>query len=152
MKVTTTDAPWRALLIESRESRLALLQSVRRIAVIGIKTAEAGGPAYDVPAYLQRAGYEIVPVPVYYPEVTEILGESVHRSLATVDPPAELVILFRRPDDVPKHLDELLAAHPRAVWMQLGIRNDAAAETLAQNDIAVVQDHCVKTDLFRATP
>lgn len=152
MKVTTTDAPWRALLIESRESRLALLQSVRRIAVIGIKTAEAGGPAYDVPAYLQRAGYEIVPVPVYYPEVTEILGESVHRSLATVDPPAELVILFRRPDDVPKHLDELLAAHPRAVWMQLGIRNDAVAETLAQNDIAVVQDHCVKTDLFRATP
>ena len=53
MKVTTTGEPWRVLLIESRQSRLALLQSVRRIAVIGIKTAESGGPAYDVPASLQ---------------------------------------------------------------------------------------------------
>lgn len=147
MKVTTTGEPWRVLLIESRQSRLALLQSVRRIAVIGIKTAESGGPAYDVPASLQRAGYDIVPVPVYYPDTTEILGEPVHRSLATVDPPAELVILFRRPDDVPKHLDELLAAHPRAVWMQLGIRHDAVAEMLARHGIAVVQDQCARTDL-----
>lgn len=150
MKVTTTDAPWRALLLESRESRLALLQTVKRIAVVGIKTAEVGGPAYDVPAYLQRAGYDIVPVPVYFPDITEILGEPVHRSLATVDPPAELVLLFRRSHDVPKHLDELLAARPRAVWMQLGIRNDAVAEVLAANGIAVVQDHCTKIDLFHA--
>lgn len=146
MKLTTSDDAWRTLLLETPEARAELLAAVRRVAVIGIKPASAGGPAHDVPAYLQRAGYDIVPVPVYYPDVATILDVPVHRSLATIDPPADLVILFRRSEDVPKHLGELLAARPRAVWMQLGIRHDAVAETLARAGIAVVQDHCAKVD------
>ena len=120
------------------------------MAVIGIKTPEAGGPAYTVPAYMQQVGFEIVPVPVYYPDVTEILGVPVHRSLATIDPPVDMVQLFRRSEDVIKHVDEILAAEPSVVWMQLGIRNDEAAERLARAGIFVVQDHCTYVELKRA--
>ncbi|MCU0635426.1 MAG: CoA-binding protein [Gemmatimonadaceae bacterium] len=132
----------------SAEDITRLLERARRIAVIGIKTPESGQPAYGVPAYVQQAGYEIIPVPVYYPDVTELLGAPVHRSLATVAPPIDIVQLFRRPDDVPKHLDELLAARPAAVWMQLGIRHEQVAEALARAGIDVVQDHCMKIELM----
>ncbi len=122
---------------------------MRRVAAIGIKTAEAGGPAYYVPEMLPRHGIEVIPVPVYFPDVTEILGQAVHRSLATVDPPADTVLLFRRPADVPQHLDDIVAARPQVVWMQLGIRHDAVAEALARRGIRVVQDHCLKVEIER---
>lgn len=146
-KLTTSPDQWRERLLDSPEQIGHVLTRVRRVAVIGIKTREAGGPAYTVPAYMQRVGYDIVPVPVYYPEVTEILGVPVHRTLATVDPPADMVQLFRRSEDVAKHVDEILAAEPSVVWMQLGIRNDAVAERLARAGILVVQDRCVQVEL-----
>jgi len=126
-----------------------VIAHMHRIAVIGIKTEQAGGPAYSVPAYLQHAGFDIVPVPVYFPVVTEILGVPVHRTLTTVVPPADTVLLFRRSADVAKHLDEILAAQPRVVWMQLGISNDAMAETLTRAGIEVVQNRCLKVELTR---
>jgi predicted CoA-binding protein len=146
-KVMPDTGDWRSCLLESEAARSALLSSVRRVAIIGIKTPEAGGPAFDVPAVMQRAGYDIIPVPVYYPEVTHILGVPVHRTLTTVVPPPDMVVLFRRPIDVAGHLDELLAVRPRAVWMQQGIRHEAVAEALAKAGILVVQDACVKIDL-----
>ena len=100
-----------------------------------------------MPAYAQRAGFRIIPVPVYYPEVTEILGEPVVRSVSGIGAPVDLVNVFRRPSDIPAHLEDLLASRPRAVWFQLGIRHDEAAETLARAGIDVVQDRCLLVEL-----
>jgi len=57
------------------------------------------------------------------------------------------VNVFRRPSDIPAHLEDLLASRPRAVWFQLGIRHDEAAETLARAGIDVVQDRCLLVEL-----
>lgn len=149
-KVTPESEDWRARLLSTPEQIDHVLAQVKRVAVIGIKPKDVGGPAHTVPAYMQQVGYDIVPVPVYYPEVTEILGAPVHRSLATIDPPADMVQLFRRSEDVPKHIDEILAAEPSVVWMQLGIRNDEAAERFARAGMWVVQDRCTYVELKRA--
>ena len=124
-----------------------LVRSARRIAVLGIKTeAQADQAAFYVPAYLQSAGAEIVPVPVYYPEVKEILGQRVYRNVAEVPGPIDIVDVFRRPSDIPPHVADLKNAKPRAVWFQLGIRNDEAARELAEAGILVVQDLCLKVE------
>lgn len=125
----------------------ALLRGVKRVAVLGIKTAESGQPAYYVPEYAQRAGLEIVPVPVYYPEVTEILGERVYRRVADIPGDVDMVNVFRRSADVPAHVDDIIAKRPKVVWLQSGIRNDAAAERLARAGIDVIQDRCLMVEL-----
>ncbi|WKW11042.1 CoA-binding protein [Pseudogemmatithrix spongiicola] len=140
-------ADWQQHLLTSDAAIGDLLGRVRSIAVLGIKTADSGAPAFYVPEYAQRAGYKIHPVPVYYPEVTEILGEPVVRSVRAIDDRVDLVNVFRRPQDIPQHLDDLLAARPRAVWFQLGIRHDGVAEELARNGIDVVQDKCLMVEL-----
>jgi predicted CoA-binding protein len=125
----------------------ALLARTHRIAVLGIKTEKQHDqPAFYVPSYLAEVGYDVVPVPVYYPDVTTILGRPVYRSLAEVPGEIDLVDVFRRPEDVPKHLDDLLAKRPRAVWLQLGIRHEETAERLVAAGIDVVQDRCLLVD------
>ena len=119
----------------------------KRIAVLGIKTPETGQPAYYVAEYAKRAGYDIVPVPVYYPEVTEILGEPVYRSLAAIPGEVDMVDVFRRARDIDAHVDDILAKRPASVWFQLGIRNDAVAERLAREGIDVVQDRCLLVEI-----
>ena len=141
------DSAWRAHLLERDADVRALLGRVRRIAVLGIKTAEGGQPAYYVPAYAQRAGYDIVPVPVYFPDVTEILGQPVYRRVADVPGGVDLVNVFRRPVDIPAHVDDILEARPRAVWFQQGIRHAEAAERFARAGIDVVQDRCLLVEL-----
>jgi uncharacterized protein len=124
-----------------------ILTQSKTIAVLGIKTeAQADQAAYYVPKYMQSAGYEVIPVPVYYPDATEILGRKVYRRLVDIPGPVDLVNIFRRPNDVPPHVDDILAKKPRAVWLQLGIRNDEAAMTLAAAGIKVVQDRCIMVD------
>ncbi len=124
-----------------------LVRSARRVAVLGIKTAaQADQAAFYVPAYLKSAGAEIVPVPVYYPDVKEILGQRVYRNVADVLGPIDIVDVFRRPSDLPAHVADLQKAKPRAVWFQLGIRNDEAARALAEAGILVVQDLCLKVE------
>ena len=91
-------------------------------------------------------GFKIIPVPVYYPDVTEILGEKVHRQLQQIPDEVDMVNVFRRPQDIPAHLDDLLAKKPKSVWMQLGISHDAVAEQLARAGIKVVQDRCLMVD------
>ena len=136
-------ADWSENLISDGEGVRQVLRDAKRVAVLGIKTeAAAGQPAYYVPQYLQQAGYEIVPVPVYYPNATQIMGEKVYRSLAEVPGDIDLVVVFRRSEDVPPHLDDILAAKPRAVWMQSGIRHDEVARRLAEEGIKVVQNRC----------
>ena len=138
---------WRENLIEDSRGVAEVLRSAKRVAVLGIKTEnQAGQPAFFVPEYLQRAGYEVIPVPVYYPDVTRILGEPVYRSVSAAPGPIDLVVVFRRSPDVAGHVDDLLQARPAAVWLQSGIRNEDAARRLAEAGIKVVQDRCTMVE------
>ena len=139
---------WREHLLDRPEQIKQLLESTHRIAVLGIKP-DPDQPAYYVPEYAQRAGYEIVPVPVYYKDLTEMHGEKVYRKLADIPGAIDMVNVFRRPVDIPQHVDDMIAKKPKSVWFQLGIRNDEAAERLARAGIDVVQDHCLLVELRR---
>jgi uncharacterized protein len=132
---------WQDNLLTTTEQIRDLINLTRRIAVLGIKTdAQADQPSVYVPQYMQRAGFEIIPVPVYYPDATEILGEKVYRKLTDIPGDIDMVDVFRRPNDIDGHIEEILAKRPRSVWFQSGIRNDKAAETFAKAGIKVVQD------------
>jgi predicted CoA-binding protein len=148
MTAPETDA-WRRHLLTEPADIHAALGRLTTIAVVGIKPADTAAPAFYVPEYAQRAGFKIIPVPVYYPEMVKELGEKVYRSLRDIPGPVDVVQLFRRPADIPPHLDDILAIKPRMVWMQLGIRHDEVAETLARAGIDVVQDHCLLVELRR---
>jgi predicted CoA-binding protein len=142
---------YREHLIEDERSILAIAGSVHRVAVLGIKSErQADQPAFRIPEYLDGVGLDVVPVPVYYPEVTEILGKPVYRRLVDIPGGIDLVDVFRRPQDIPQHVDDIIAKQPRYVWFQLGIRNDEAAEQLARAGINVVQDRCLMVDHRRA--
>jgi predicted CoA-binding protein len=143
-------ADWKDHILTDDAKIRDLLSTAKRVAVLGMKTeAQADRAAFYVPKYLASAGLEIVPVPVYYPDVKEILGKRVYRKVADVPGPVDLVDVFRRPSDVAAHLGDLVAKRPRAVWMQLGIRNDAVAEALAREGILVVQDRCLMVEWRR---
>ena len=132
---------WQENILSSAEQIRDLILQTKRIAVLGIKTdAQADQPSVYVPMYMKKAGFEIVPVPVYYPDATVILGEKVFRRLIDIPDEIDMVDVFRRPSDINQHIDDILAKKPRAVWFQSGIRNDAAAETFAKAGIKVVQD------------
>lgn len=137
---------WRSHLIEDDEGVERVLKGTRRIAVLGIKV-DPSQPAHYVPAYAKKEGMDIVPVPVYYPDVTEILSEPVYRAVADVPGEVDMVNVFRRPSDIPKHLDDIIAKRPRSVWFQLGIRNEEAAERLAREGIDVIQDRCLMVEM-----
>ncbi|MGZ3404804.1 MAG: CoA-binding protein [Polyangia bacterium] len=138
-------------IISDDEARVAeLIRSTRRVAVLGIKTeAQVGQPALYVPQALQRDGVEIIPVPVYYPDAVEILGQRVYRRVADVPGAIDIVDVFRRTGDVPAHVDDILAKRPRAVWLQSGIRHDESAERFAAAGLLVVQDRCLMVDFER---
>jgi predicted CoA-binding protein len=136
-----------ARIIDDEAGIAAVVKLAKRIAVLGIKTeAQAGQPAFDVPAYLQRQGLEIVPVPVYYPEVTAILGQKVYSSVKDVPGALDVVDVFRRSADVLPHVPELIAKQPKVVWLQLGIENAEAAAQLVAAGIDVVQNRCLLVD------
>jgi hypothetical protein len=138
---------WQKNLIDDSAQIRDLLVATNTIAVLGIKTeAQPNQPAFYVPKYLAAAGFEVIPVPVYYPQVTAILGQTVYRKLVDVPVELDLVNVFRRSEDVPAHLDDILAKKPKAVWMQSGISNRAVAEQLAQAGIKVVQDRCLMVE------
>lgn len=138
---------WQKNIITGANEISGLLTATTTIAVLGIKTeAQASQPAFYVPRYLESAGYQIIPVPVYYPQVTHILGQKVYRKLTEIPVEVDLVNVFRRSQDVAAHLDDILAKRPKAVWLQSGIRDDSVAETLAKADIKVVQDRCLMVD------
>jgi uncharacterized protein len=137
----------RANLIESQDGILDMIRDTKTIAVLGIKPeTHADQPAFYVPRYMVKRGYEIIPVPVYYPNVTEILGKPVFRKLADIGRPIDMVNVFRRPNDIMPHVEDIIAAKPKYVWFQLGIRNDPAALKIAAAGIQVVQDRCLMVE------
>lgn len=123
---------------------VAILRSARRIAVVGLgeKTSR---PAYGVAAYLQRAGYRIVPV---HPNASLVLGERVCRSLieAAEAGPIDVVNVFRRAETIHEIVAPCVAIMPRLVWLQEGIRDDESARRLAAAGIPVVQDRCLAVE------
>ena len=141
---------WQTNLVNDADGIRNMLRETKTIAVLGIKPeTHADQAAHYVAAHMAAAGYDIIPVPVYYPEVTEILGKKVYRKLAEIGQPVDMINVFRRPSDIPPHVDDILAAKPKFVWFQLGIRNDEAAQKLAEAGIKVVQDRCLMVEQGR---
>lgn len=139
----------RLLIEDNQQAQDALLDS-HRLAILGIKPEDhAMQPAFYVAEYLHQNGYDVIPVPVYYPDCREIFGKPVCRKLTEVGP-VDMVVVFRRPNDIPPHVDDIIAARPKYVWFQLGIRNEAAAQRLAEAGIAVIQDKCTMVEHRRA--
>src|SRR5258708_11855809 len=88
---------WRSHLIETDDGVRILLEATHRIAVLGIKTEDSGQPAYYVPEYAHLAGYEIVPVPAYFPDPRRFLGQRVYGPISEIPAAADMVNAFRRP-------------------------------------------------------
>ncbi len=127
------------------EVRQVLLEA-RTVAVLGAHTVPRK-PAHYVPDYLRSQGYRIMPVnPVFAGQT--LWGEPVRESLAALGEPVDIVDIFRRGDQVPLHLADILAMRPlpKLVWLQLGIRNDEVARELLAAGIEVVQDRCMLAD------
>jgi uncharacterized protein len=138
---------WQENLIEDEAGIRQVVRDSRRVAVLGIKPENhSDQPAFYVPKYLVDAGIDVVPVPVYYPEVTTILGRPVFRNLQDIPGEVDLIDVFRRPKDIDQHVDDIIAKKPKAVWFQSGITNDDAAERLAKAGIKVVQSRCLMVD------
>ena len=122
----------------------ALLSEAKTIAVVGAKD-DPGEDACRIPLYMQQAGYRIVPV---NPKLDTTLGEACHADLRTIEADVDIVNLFRASENIPAHVEEILAMspHPKAAWMQLGIQHAAAAAKLRSAGISVVQDRCIMVD------
>jgi len=134
---------WRGHLVSDDAGLTAIFREAKTVAVVGAKDDPAE-PAHYVPAYLHARGYRILPV---NPKLT---GRRLHdvatvARVADLPEPVDVIEVFRRPEYLPGHAVEILALpwRPRAVWFQLGIRNDSAAEALARAGIRVVQDRCM---------
>ena len=126
-------------------SRIAeILRTARRIAVVGL-SRKPDRPSHGVAAYLQGAGYTIIPV---HPAPGITLGERVYPDLrsARAAGPIDIVNIFRRSEHVPALLDALLEVRPALVWMQVGVRHDDVARSLESAGIAVVMDRCLAVD------
>jgi predicted CoA-binding protein len=124
---------------DQSETIRRLLDTVKTIAVVGL-SSQPGKAGYYVPAYLQSQGYRIIPV---NPFIESSLGEKSYPDLPAVPEPVDLVLLFRRSEAVPPFVDQAIEIGARAVWMQLGIVNRAAAEKARQAGLDVVMDACM---------
>jgi len=141
-----------AHVLEDDVALAGLLAEARRIAVLGARgEAHSDRPAHYVPKYLKEAGYQLYPVPVHGPRPAEILGLDTVADLAAL-PPVDIVNVFRRSEQLPEHEAALIQLRPRAVWFQLGIRNDTVAARLAEAGIDVVQDRCIMVEHRRLLP
>ena len=138
---------WRNNIVKDVEGIRQVLLATKRVAVLGIRSErDSSRPAFYVPQYLISAGLQVIPVPIHDLKVDTILGQRLFRRLIDIPGELDLVDVFRRSEDIPAHLDDLLAKKPTAVWFQSGIRNDEVAESLAHAGIKVVQDRCLMVD------
>jgi predicted CoA-binding protein len=127
------------------ETIRGLLERVRRIAVVGL-SPKTFRDSHRVARYLLERGYEIVPV---YPREDEILGQRVFRRIQDIDPPVELVDVFRRSEELPGVIDDALAARASAVWLQLGCIDEPGALRAQAAGVTVVMDRCLMVDHAR---
>jgi predicted CoA-binding protein len=135
------------LLVTNPAEIRAIAAAARRVAVLGMRPeTHADRPAFYVPKYLHEAGIDIVPVPTQSDPPATILGQPTPARVADIAPTVDIVVVFRRPEDLPAHLEDLRAARPRCVWLQSGIRHDDFAETLTRDGVRVVQDRCLMVE------
>ncbi len=120
-------------------TELEILKSCRTIAVVGL-SANKFRPSYDVSAYMQRAGYRIIPV---NPQETEVLGEKCYARLEDIPEQVDCVNVFRRPEFVPGIADSAIAIGAKALWLQLDVMHDEAAERARAAGLMVVQNRCL---------
>ena len=116
-----------------------LLKTSKTIAVVGL-SPDPAKPSYEVSAYLKSKGYKIVPV---RPGAEEILGEKVYASLSEIPFPIDIVDIFRQRDAIPGVVDEAIKIKAKAVWMQLGLSHDDAAQKASDAGLKVVEDRCL---------
>jgi uncharacterized protein len=121
-----------------------LLQRFTRVAMVGL-SPNPSRPSYRVAVHLMAYGYQVTPV---NPAVEEVLGVKAVPTLADAQP-LEIVDVFRRPDAVPAVVDEAISLGAKAIWLQLGLRDDEAAERARAAGIAFVQDRCIKMEHCR---
>lgn len=117
-----------------------ILASSKTIAVVGL-SEKPDRPAYQVAAYMQKAGYTIIPV---HPNATTVLGEPVYRSLQEIPVPIDIVDVFRASKDVPEVVDDAIAAGAKVIWLQLEIHHSEAEAKAAAAGMTVVTDQCLK--------
>ena len=118
-----------------------ILRKYHTVAVVGLSN-DPMRPSLSVARYLKDAGYRIIPV---NPDETEVLGEKAYPDLLSIPEPVEIVEIFRRSENVPPHVDEAIAIGAKVVWMQQGIRNEAAAAKARAAGLEVVQDRCMRS-------
>ncbi len=121
-----------------------ILNNCRTIAVVGL-SPKPHRASFDVSRYMQAAGYRIIPV---NPNATEVLGEKAYATLkeAAQHEKIDLVNCFRNSEDIPPIVEDAIAIGAKAVWMQLGVSNAAAAASAEAAGLLVVQDKCLKID------
>ena len=119
-----------------------ILEQVKVLAVVGLSRRDSR-PGYYVPAYMHAAGYRIIPVNPY---LEEALGEKAYPDLVSIPEPVDMVVIFRRSEDVPPVIDEAIEIGAKVVWMQLGIINEEAATKARAAGLQVVMNSCIKID------
>ena len=133
--------------LDDRDRLREILAAARTIAIVGAST-ETWRPSHGIAGYLKRAGYRIYPVnPTARGE--RIHGETCLGSLAEVPERVDLVNVFRRPEYVPAIVEDAIAIGAPAIWLQLGVRNQAAAERAEAAGMKVVMDRCISVEHSR---
>jgi predicted CoA-binding protein len=124
--------------INSEETIRRILEECRTIAVVGL-SSDSWRPSNSVSAYMRSHGYLVIPV---NPNETEVFGEKAYPDLAAVPGEIELVDVFRRSDEAGKAVDEAIAIGAKAVWLQEGVIDKAAAQRAVDAGLLVVMDRC----------
>jgi uncharacterized protein len=127
-----------SLAINSPETIARILDECRTIAVVGL-SSKSSRPSHGVAAYMQRAGYRVIPV---NPNETEVLGEESHALLSDIADKIDLVDIFRRSEEAGGVVDQAIAIGAKAVWLQEGVIDDAAAQRAVDAGLLVVMDRC----------
>ena len=124
-----------------------LLKNARNIAMVGASD-RPDRPSHGVMKFLQSHGYRVFPV---NPQITgeHVHGEFVWRELAQIGEPIDIVDIFRRPQAAGDAVDQAIAVGAKAVWLQLGIVNEEAAQRAEQAGLQVVMDRCIKIEIMR---
>ena len=125
-------------MINSEETIRRILDECRTIAVVGL-SSDPWRPSNSVSAYMRRSGYTVIPV---NPNETEVFGQKAYPDLASVPAKIDLVDVFRRSDEAGKAVDEAIAAGAKAVWLQEGVIDKAAAQRAVDAGLLVVMDRC----------
>lgn len=133
--------------MDKHETIRKIFSQTRTIAVVGLSN-KTDRPANSVPAYLQQAGFRIIPV---NPNLEQALGEPAFPDLSSIGEPIDVVQIFRRPEDIPPVVDEAIKIGAKAIWMQLGIVHEEAAARARAAGLDVIMDACMKVEHGRLT-